>query len=191
MKIKHQKKDPLLQAQLDKLTAQAIRNKPLIHVKKFKGPKPSNKKVIQTFTADDTDTETVHYYPKSEKERQEFINPVTNKKITEFQYKVYDLCAQVPRGQVTSYKCITDKLNSNPRAVGAALRLNPFWPLPVPCHRVISSDGSIGGFMGGLGDCQLVANKKAKLISEGNVFDEGYNFQMNALKKKEMFKDFI
>lgn len=58
MKIKHQKKDPLLQAQLDKLTAQAIRNRPLIHVKKFKGLKPSSKKVIQTFTADDTDTES-------------------------------------------------------------------------------------------------------------------------------------
>lgn len=55
MKIKHQKS---LQAQIDKLTAQAIRNKPLIHVKKFKGPKPSNKRVVQTFTANDTDIDS-------------------------------------------------------------------------------------------------------------------------------------
>jgi len=48
---------------------------------------------------------------------------------------------------VTSYLALAKILNSSPRAVGQALRCNPFAPI-VPCHRVVSAKGSIGGFMG-------------------------------------------
>jgi methylated-DNA-[protein]-cysteine S-methyltransferase len=68
-------------------------------------------------------------------------------KITSFQKKVYSLTKQVPRGKVTTYGAIAKKLKGSPRAVGQALRVNPFAPV-VPCHRVIKSDGSIGGFGG-------------------------------------------
>ncbi|KAL2419275.1 hypothetical protein ABEF95_004866 [Exophiala dermatitidis] len=67
--------------------------------------------------------------------------------ITEFQEKVYSLVLLIPPGQVTTYAAIAKALNTSPRAVGGALRCNPFWPT-VPCHRVIASDGSLGGFFG-------------------------------------------
>lgn len=110
--------------------------------------------------------------------------------VTPFQYKVYDLVAQVPKGHVTSYKVLSDTLKSAPRAVGQALRLNPFCPLPVPCHRVIASDLTIGGFSGSFGDSQLVANKKAMLELEGCSFNENYVFKNNVDGSQIMFKDF-
>ncbi|KAJ4518918.1 hypothetical protein HRR75_002593 [Exophiala dermatitidis] len=67
--------------------------------------------------------------------------------ITEFQEKVYSLVLLIPPGQVTTYAAVAKALNTSPRAVGGALRCNPFWPT-VPCHRVIASDGSLGGFFG-------------------------------------------
>ena len=48
---------------------------------------------------------------------------------------------------MTTYGLLAKALNSSPRAVGQALRCNPYAPI-VPCHRVVASDGSIGGFMG-------------------------------------------
>jgi len=72
----------------------------------------------------------------------------TTKTPTKFQNKVYDLTKKVPKGKVTTYKAIAKKMNSKAyRAVGSALRDNPYAP-KVPCHRVIASDGSLGGFQG-------------------------------------------
>lgn len=67
--------------------------------------------------------------------------------VTVFAEKVYSLCSQIPRGKVSTYGRIALTINSSPRAVGQALRCNPFAP-KVPCHRVVSSEGKIGGFMG-------------------------------------------
>ncbi|CEG65244.1 Putative Methylated-DNA-[protein]-cysteine S-methyltransferase [Rhizopus microsporus] len=146
------------------------------------------KEIVQTFIANNKDIDI--HFPISQKERESFINPKTGKTVTPFQYKVYDLVAQVPKGQVTSYKVLSDTLKSAPRAVGQALRLNPFCPLPVPCHRVIASDLTIGGFSGSFGDSQLVANKKAMLELEGCSFNENYVFKNNVDGSQIMFKDF-
>ncbi len=65
-----------------------------------------------------------------------------------FAEKVYQILREVPTGKVTTYKAIADKLGSKAyRAVGQALRNNPYAP-EVPCHRVVRSNGRIGGFMG-------------------------------------------
>ena len=70
--------------------------------------------------------------------------------VTEFQNKVYRLLKQIPKGKVTTYKIIAKKLNSRAyRAVGTALKCNPY-PVKVPCHRVVKSDGSIGQYSGGI-----------------------------------------
>jgi methylated-DNA-[protein]-cysteine S-methyltransferase len=91
-------------------------------------------------------------------------------KITPFQQKVYDLTKKIPRGKVSSYSAIAKKLKSSPRAVGQALRVNPFAP-KVPCHRVVRADGSIGGFSGETIGKQ-VQKKIALLRKEGvNVYD--------------------
>jgi len=66
-----------------------------------------------------------------------------SKQVTDFQERVYTLLKQIPRGKVTTYAAISKALNSSPRAVGGALRNNPFAP-EVPCHRCIASDGVRG-----------------------------------------------
>jgi O-6-methylguanine DNA methyltransferase len=54
--------------------------------------------------------------------------------------RVYALLCQIPKGRVSSYACLSKALSSSPRAVGGALRRNPFAP-EVPCHRIINADG--------------------------------------------------
>ena len=72
----------------------------------------------------------------------------------------------IPRGRVSSYGLIAAHLKKPKatRAVGNALATNPF-PLIVPCHRAVRSDGRLGGFQGG------PAMKRALLEREGIVFD--------------------
>ncbi len=95
-----------------------------------------------------------------------------------FADKVYDELRKVPLGKVTTYKLLAEKLGTKAyRAVGQVLRNNPFAP-EVPCHRVVSSDGKIGGFMGDrVGES---INKKIELLkSEGVEVAHGrvVNFQ--------------
>lgn len=66
----------------------------------------------------------------------------------DFSDKIYNLLRKVTRGKVTTYKILAEKLETKAyRAVGQAMKNNPYAP-EVPCHRVVRSDGSIGGFMG-------------------------------------------
>ncbi|GAB6183052.1 methylated-DNA--[protein]-cysteine S-methyltransferase [Thermodesulfovibrio hydrogeniphilus] len=71
--------------------------------------------------------------------------PLTLDIISEFDKKVLNLVRQIPYGSTVTYKFLAEKLNTSARAVGQALKRNPY-PLIIPCHRVIKSDGSIGGF---------------------------------------------
>ena len=70
---------------------------------------------------------------------------------TEFQKQVWKQLARIPYGQTCSYKDIAKAIeNENAsRAVGTANGQNPLC-LIIPCHRVISSDGSLGGYSGGV-----------------------------------------
>ena len=68
-----------------------------------------------------------------------------------FEQNVWKACLRIPYGETRSYLDLA-KAIGNPnaaRAVGGALSRNPI-PLIIPCHRVISSDGGLGGFTGGL-----------------------------------------
>jgi methylated-DNA-[protein]-cysteine S-methyltransferase len=65
--------------------------------------------------------------------------------LTEFQKKVYAIVKQIPRGETSSYGAIAKKLKTSPRAVGQALKRNKDYK-NVPCHRVIRSDGQLGGY---------------------------------------------
>jgi O-6-methylguanine DNA methyltransferase len=60
--------------------------------------------------------------------------------VTPYQERVYALLQQIPRGKITSYAAMSRALNSSPRAVGGALRVNPFAP-EIPCHRCIAATG--------------------------------------------------
>lgn len=65
-----------------------------------------------------------------------------------FSQKIYNLCSQIPDGQVSTYKYIADFLHISPRTVGQVLKNNPFSSSLVPCHRIIASNYFIGGFHG-------------------------------------------
>ncbi|MFH1211229.1 MAG: MGMT family protein [archaeon] len=66
-----------------------------------------------------------------------------------FADKVYATTKQIPKGKVSTYGEIAKAMNMKAyRAVGQALHVNPYAPT-VPCHRVVSSDGSLGGFASG------------------------------------------
>ncbi|MDD4909247.1 MAG: MGMT family protein [Candidatus Omnitrophica bacterium] len=71
-------------------------------------------------------------------------------KLTDFEKKVYRVVSKIPLGEARSYRWVAAKAGRPRayRAVGNALNKNPFAPY-VPCHRVVRSDGSLGGFARG------------------------------------------
>ncbi|CAG8973543.1 hypothetical protein HYALB_00002869 [Hymenoscyphus albidus] len=94
---------------------------------------------------------------------------------TPFQKRVLTALCQVPRGKFTTYAAISTYLNACPRSVGTALRDNPFAP-DVPCHRVLTTGGGIGGFRGSWGRNGEVGkndDKKRALLREEVVRFDG------------------
>jgi methylated-DNA-[protein]-cysteine S-methyltransferase len=96
--------------------------------------------------------------------------PVTKKLVkemksySEFYQKVWKTCAEIPAGETRTYGWIARKIGKpgSARAVGQALGKNPFAPA-IPCHRVVRSDGALGGYSGKGG----IATKKKLLRREG------------------------
>ena len=70
---------------------------------------------------------------------------------TPFQRAVYEELLKIPKGHTVSYAEVARRVGrpGAARAVGQAVGANPI-PLLIPCHRVLASDGSLGGFGGGL-----------------------------------------
>ncbi|EDY87749.1 methylated-DNA (protein)-cysteine S-methyltransferase [gamma proteobacterium HTCC5015] len=65
---------------------------------------------------------------------------------TDFQKRVWQAIADIPKGEVRSYGQLAEQLESSARAVGNACAANPV-PVVIPCHRVVASD-SLGGYCG-------------------------------------------
>lgn len=82
---------------------------------------------------------------------------------TDFQEAVYNLTKKIPKGRVSTYKEIANKLGTKAyRAVGNALNKNK--DRSVPCHRVVNSDGCIGGFAWGINKKILLLRKEGVII---------------------------
>jgi methylated-DNA-[protein]-cysteine S-methyltransferase len=93
-------------------------------------------------------------------------------RVSAFSLRVYDALRKVPRGKVITYAALGRRIGCrSPRAIGQALRANPFAP-EVPCHRVIASDLSPGGFQGRTTGNPL-ARKLRLLAAEGVYFKHG------------------
>jgi methylated-DNA-[protein]-cysteine S-methyltransferase len=83
-----------------------------------------------------------------------------------FNERVWNKMKKIPRGKVTTYKQLARAMNTKAyRAVGNACRRNPHAP-EVPCHRVVKTDGTIGGF-GGKIKGNNIKRKIAMLKKEG------------------------
>jgi O-6-methylguanine DNA methyltransferase len=83
---------------------------------------------------------------------------------TPFQRAVWQATQEIPYGQTRSYGWLAARVGRPraARAVGQAMAANP-WPIIVPCHRVVSSNGRLGGYGGGLD------MKERLLVLEGAV----------------------
>jgi methylated-DNA-[protein]-cysteine S-methyltransferase len=80
--------------------------------------------------------------------------------LSNYARKVIETVSLIPLGYVTSYGSVARAAGGSPRAVGRVMALNPFAPV-VPCHRVVSSDFTLGGYGGGL-DVKLDFLKREK-----------------------------
>jgi methylated-DNA-[protein]-cysteine S-methyltransferase len=90
-----------------------------------------------------------------------------------FNQKVWALTARIPKGRVTTYAAIAQKLGTRGyRAVGNALNRNPYAPA-VPCHRVVGSNGALTGYAGGLRKKLRMLKDEGVAITEGRADVEG------------------
>jgi O-6-methylguanine DNA methyltransferase len=75
--------------------------------------------------------------------------PIATEHLTPYTRRVLKAAIHVPVGYVTTYGSIAKVAGGSPRAVGNVMAANAFAPI-VPCHRVVSSDFTLGGYGGGL-----------------------------------------
>lgn len=95
-----------------------------------------------------------------------------------FSEKVLDLTRRIPKGKVTTYGEIAKALKSKGyRAVGQALRKNER-PVVIPCHRVVNSDGGLGGYSGGLEKKILLLKREGVEIKNGKINLEKYFWKL-------------
>ena len=83
--------------------------------------------------------------------------------INNFNRRCYEKISLIPKGMVSTYAEVAKSLNSNAyRAVGNAMARNPHL-IVIPCHRIVKSDGSLGGYV-------LGTSKKSSLLKKEGVY---------------------
>lgn len=105
--------------------------------------------------------------------------------MTTFSKKVFDLLLQVPAGKVTTYKALALAMNTKAyQAIGQVLKNNLDSPR-IPCHRVVKSNGKLGGFMGQKDGSYVM--KKSQLLQQ-----EGVECKNGVIKnfKQHLFTEF-
>lgn len=91
----------------------------------------------------------------------------TTRKPTDFETRVYDMLGEIPRGKIVTYAELARALDcGSAQAVGQALKRNPYAP-GVPCHRVIRTNLTIGGYSGATDGAKI--RKKLRLLREEGV----------------------
>lgn len=85
----------------------------------------------------------------------------------EFKDKVYEFTKKIPKGKVTTYKKVAVAIGSPRASRGVAMVLSKNFDPKIPCHRVVRTDGSLGGYnRGGI-------TAKAKLLRSEGVLLNG------------------
>jgi methylated-DNA-[protein]-cysteine S-methyltransferase len=103
-----------------------------------------------------------------------------------FKEKCYNLVKKIPKGKITTYKEIAEALGTKGyRAVGNALNKNPN-PITVPCHRVVKSNGEVGGYVKGTEKKIELLRSEGIPIKDNKVIDfEKYFFRLKNNKFKK------
>ena len=86
--------------------------------------------------------------------------------------QVYKKLTEVPQGKVTTY-CELAKavgLKNGQRVIGQIMKKNPF-PVIIPCHRVVKSDGKVGGYAYGENIKKNMLQKEGIKIKDGKILD--------------------
>ena len=97
-----------------------------------------------------------------------------------FSEECYKLLKKVPKGKVTTYKNIAEALgNKSYRAVGNAMNKNPY--ATVPCHRVVKSNGAIGGFAKGERKKIKMLKQEGISVKNGKLNLDKYFYDLNKL----------
>jgi len=107
--------------------------------------KPSLKKA---YLPEEVRTQFEEYFIRR---RKYFDVKVSMNHATDFEISVWSVVRKIPYGETRTYKWLAEEIG-NPkavRAVGQALKRNPI-PIIIPCHRIVGSDGSIGGYTPGI-----------------------------------------
>ncbi len=97
----------------------------------------------------------------------------------DFEEEVLDLVSKIPKGKVSTYKKIAQALEKpkSYRAVGNALNKNPN-PIEIPCHRVVKSNGKIGGYAKGRETKRKLLRKEGIEIKNDKINLEKYLFDI-------------
>lgn len=101
--------------------------------------------------------------------------------------KLLEYLKKVPKGKVMTYKQLAIKFKTHPRAVGSILKNNPT-PVVIPCHRVVRSDGGIGGYKLGIQKKIALLKKEGVEIRRKKVMLEKHKWKLllkDERKKKE------
>lgn len=96
-----------------------------------------------------------------------FNQPIKIKNGTPFDHRVWSALREIPYGSTTTYKELAKRVGSHQayRAVGSSLRRNPL-PIILPCHRVISTKGSLCGYSSGLEIKRWLLEHEGVLLSQ-------------------------
>ncbi|MDO4432940.1 MAG: methylated-DNA--[protein]-cysteine S-methyltransferase, partial [Aerococcaceae bacterium] len=108
---------------------------------------------------------------------------------TPFQRSVWNLLQQIPPGQTKTYKDLALLLGdpNKVRAVGNANGANQISIL-IPCHRIIASNGDLGGYGGGVERKQFLLDLEAKIANQ--LSKEAKTFDANAWRKPPEHRDY-
>jgi O-6-methylguanine DNA methyltransferase len=117
---------------------------------------------FQVFSAPSTFAEQVLASVKSvyDGKGESETSPLATDRLSPFYKQVLEVTRLIPVGYVTSYGSLSEAAGGSARAVGGVMAANPFAPI-VPCHRVVRSDFTLGGYGGGLDvKAEMLAREK-------------------------------
>ncbi len=104
--------------------------------------------------------------------RVSFTDEIDFSDVTHFQRIVWQAVKLIPYGETRSYGWLANRIGQPGmgRAIGQALARNRL-PIIIPCHRVVCSDGNLGGFSGGLNMKKLLLQlETTAIVSKAKIF---------------------